>query len=155
MFAMKSAIALISCSVTVMLIAISCILAKALYEKMKHRARKKRSQKHMAMIKSRTLINFLESGGKKVDNAITRNSESLLRIIELNRKDKGNLTPVSVGRSQYYKNLRLSAQSSASRNGSARSFHNRVDITQGEVESDDQMRKIGFDNSIFGGLGAS
>lgn len=152
-FAINSAIALISCSFGVMLIAITCILTKALYEKMKHKRRKKKSQKDLTMIKNKTMVNFLESRGIKVDDSIANDFESLLRIVGESRKKKNKYSTLKVGRSQYFKNLRLSAQSSGSRGGSARSVDKKsVAMGWSEIEDRSEMRKIGFDNSAFGSL---
>ena len=152
-FAINSAIALISCTFGVMLIAITCILTKALHEKMKHNRRKKKSQKDMTMIKNKTMVNFLESRGVKVDDSIASDFESLLRIVRESRRKKNKYSALKVGRSQYFKNLRLSAQSSGSRGGSAKSV-GKKSAAMGWSETDDssEMRKIGFDNSAFGGL---
>ena len=156
LFSLNSAIALISCSVGVMLLVVTCILTKASCEKMKHRKGRQNCKRHLKMIKNKTLIDFLESTEKKVDNSIASDSDKLYRIVRESKTSRKSLhtSAVADGRSQYFENLSIAAQSSSGRGRipkGDRKIRSAADFD--ELERDEQKRKIGFDNSAFGSLG--
>ena len=126
-FAIHSAIALISCSVGVMLVVVAVILAKASITRMKLRKRKKKSQIHMTVTNIRALVNFLELTGTQVDSSKANDFEELLRITrEKKRKKKGDLPALELKDSSHCRSQDVSVHSVNRKNEDAKIVRSKM-----------------------------
>ena len=150
--AVNSAVALISCSAGVMLIVLTCILVKASCEKVKSKKGRHSSGEHMKRIKKKTLVEFLESGEKKVDTSTANDCEKLQRMVRESKASRKSLLlspPMNNGNLKSFENLKTTTQSSRHQAWCQDAICKKIPVSNPRLEMEEKQRKIGIDNSGF------